>query len=211
MVLVLGGCMVLVLAGEPAGSTVLVLIEEPGSSTVLVLVGEAGGSMVLVSIEESGGSTVLVLPDGRGVEEWLGIMSNGSSSSSANDRLILFAESSRCTSVTDALPPRTTFIMLNYKKFVGVSTSSSDSRPATLLIKLSTISLYFFLSALPFARHCATVRWKPSLRQHLHNLLLHYIVPYCTAELALNLVFAPEVQKKLSHDRPICLSLPYYI
>ena len=37
MVLVLGGCKVLVLAGEPAGSTVLVLNEEPGGSMVLVL------------------------------------------------------------------------------------------------------------------------------------------------------------------------------
>ena len=99
---------------------------------------------------------VLVLPDGRGVEEQLEIMFNGSSSS-AIDGLILFVESSRCTSVTDALLPRTASITSKYGKSVGTSTSSSDSWPAPLLLKLSTISLYFFLSTLTFARHCATV------------------------------------------------------
>lgn len=136
---------------EPGGSTVLVLVEEPGVSTVLVLVEEPGGSMVLVSVEEPGCSTVLMEEglknDWDYVQRFAVFF--------MIDWLILFAESSRCTGITDALPPR----MASIKH--RTSTSLSDSQPAPLLLKLSTICLYFFLSALTFVQQCATVRWKP--------------------------------------------------
>ena len=89
----LGDSMVLVLE-EQGGCMLLTLVEEPGVSTVLDE--DPGGSMLLVLVEEVGESVVLVLPKGKGVEERLGMMSTGSSASSAIDVLALFAESSRC-------------------------------------------------------------------------------------------------------------------
>ena len=106
LVLVEGPGVSTVLDEDPGSSMLLVLVEDPGGSMLLVLVEGPGGSMLLVLVEELGGTVVLVLPERKGVEERLGMMSNSSSLSSAIDGLALFAESSRCTGVTDALPPR---------------------------------------------------------------------------------------------------------
>ena len=71
------------------------------------------------------------------------------------------AVSSSCTGVTDALLPRTASNAEKYGKSAGTSDSSSDSRPAPLLLSLSTICLYLFFKAFIFPLHCATVRWYP--------------------------------------------------
>ena len=69
------------------------------------------------------------------------------------------AVSSSCTGVTDALLLRTASNAKKYGKSAGTSDSSSDSRPAPLLLSLSTIFLYLFFKAFIFPLHCATVRW----------------------------------------------------
>ena len=134
-----------------------------------------------VGLEVVGGLTAgpgiadTVLAAGLGAVEGPTASVAVSSSLSVAAGLLLATESSKCTGITAALPPITASKISKYGKSTGWSASSSDSRPALLLLIRSVTDLYFFLRALIFDRLGNVHRpLEPTAFQVIGNLEVEY-------------------------------------